>query len=203
MTAIPAITVHTDDPHFVLCLPCILQLEGGNDDDKHDPGGRTSRGVTQREYNAYRRNKSLPARDVWLAEWPEIFDIYYISYWQPWCGKMWPGLNLMFFDETVNQGPTQAVRNVQKAINAFHDPGKMAALLRTVRLRSGIVKVDGHMGLITISMLNHVQGQKQFLEELYKVNLSFYRSLKLWWRYGKGWNSRAKIVYATARQLVS
>lgn len=199
---IPAITVHTDDPHFVLCLPCILELEGGNDDDPHDPGGRTSRGITQREYNSYRRNKHQPSRDVWLADWAEIFDIYYISYWQPWCSKLWPGLNLMFFDQSVNEGPVQATRNVQKAINAFHDPGKMAALFRSVGLRSGLVKVDGHMGIITLACLNNVQGHKTFLKDYYDVNMSFYRSLKLWWRYGKGWKNRARAVYSTARQLV-
>ena len=66
----------SDDARFDSCLPWILKMEGGNDDDPHDHGGRTSRGVIQREYDAYRREKGEATRDVWTASDAEIADIY-------------------------------------------------------------------------------------------------------------------------------
>jgi len=39
-------------------------FERGNDDDPQDPGGRTSRGIIQREYDKYSDRKGLPRRDV-------------------------------------------------------------------------------------------------------------------------------------------
>ena len=47
--------------NFDACVALVLASEGFNDDDPRDPGGRTSRGVTQREYDIWRRthNKLL------------------------------------------------------------------------------------------------------------------------------------------------
>lgn len=52
---------------FQKCLAVTLKFEGGNDDDPRDPGGRTSRGILQREYDRYRDARGLPRGDVWRA----------------------------------------------------------------------------------------------------------------------------------------
>jgi len=41
------------EANFAKALAWLRTSEGGNDDDPDDSGGRTSRGITQREYNAY------------------------------------------------------------------------------------------------------------------------------------------------------
>lgn len=52
---------------YAEALRRLLQHEGGNDDDPRDPGGRTSRGIIQREWNVWREtHPGLPA-DVWQA----------------------------------------------------------------------------------------------------------------------------------------
>jgi lysozyme family protein len=53
--------------NFSRCLTLVLASEGGNDDDPDDPGGRTSRGITQREYDAYRKTRRNLPSDVWKA----------------------------------------------------------------------------------------------------------------------------------------
>ena len=76
--------------NFQKCLQLILASEGGNVDDPDDPGGRTSRGVTQREYDAYRHAHPGLPEDVWFAPQSAVADIYDMSYWQPW-GPRFPG----------------------------------------------------------------------------------------------------------------
>lgn len=195
------ITIHTDDKQFVICLPTILALEGGNSDDPHDRGGRTSRGITQREYDAYRRLRGLSERDVFLAGWDEIEDIYYFSYWLPTCPKLWIGANLMFFDQAVNQGPAQAARNLQRAINNFIDPGITYQFLRLVGLRKSYLKVDGVVGMQTLAAMNRLKGSIIFLKIYYEQDLNFYHSLRQWIRYGRGWRNRALTVYRQAMAL--
>jgi hypothetical protein len=53
--------------NFNRCLKLVLVSEGGNDDDPDDAGGRPSRGITQREYDAYRKTHSGLPSDVWKA----------------------------------------------------------------------------------------------------------------------------------------
>lgn len=198
---IPPINVHTNDRQFVACLPKILELEGGNDDDPHDPGGRTSRGVTQREYDVYRKRKHLPVKDVWTADWNEIFDIYYEGYWLPWSPQLWPGLDQMYFDQAVNQGPVQAARNLQRAINDSHDPGWTAAALRAVGLRSAAVAVDGHLGPATLYAVSSVTSRLEFLKTYYHWDMTYYRRLRNWYYYGRGWAARAAAVYRRALEI--
>jgi Glycosyl hydrolase 108 len=43
-----------------------LAEEGGDSNDAHDPGGRTHKGIIQREYDRYRRQKGLPLQSDYL-----------------------------------------------------------------------------------------------------------------------------------------
>src|SRR5258705_8638798 len=67
--------------NFDACLKPLLEHEGGNDDDPQDPGGRTSRGIIQSEYDRYRARKGKPKRDVWTADDAEVDEIYQTEYW--------------------------------------------------------------------------------------------------------------------------
>jgi lysozyme family protein len=118
--------------NFNACLAPLLVSEGGNDDDPDDPGGRTSRGITQREYDAYRAaHQNLPS-DVWQAPQTAIEEIYDISYWQPWCPQFPDGVDYVFFDVSVLHGPGKAARWLQQTLG---------------------VQVDGHIGVITLARL--------------------------------------------------
>src|SRR5215475_4531591 len=83
-------------------------IEGGNDDDPQDPGGRTSRGIEQREYDAWNHLHGAPTGDVWTAPQHTIDAIFEHSYWQPYCDVLPLGIDLMYFDTAVNEGPHKA-----------------------------------------------------------------------------------------------
>lgn len=92
--------------NYPACYAITRQFEGGNDDDARDPGGRTSRGVIQREYDAYRDRRNLPRKDVWTATEAEIADIYRRNYWDAVDGDRWSaGPDLVVWDCAVNSGP--------------------------------------------------------------------------------------------------
>lgn len=109
------------DARFEICLPFILKEEGGNDDDPNDHGGRTSRGITQREDNAYDLAHGIPVHDVWKAPQSEIHDIYYDNYWLPRCPKLHPGVDLAYFNFAVNAGPGRAEQFLLKSVSDSPD----------------------------------------------------------------------------------
>lgn len=109
------------DQRFEECLPYILKYEGGNDDDPQDHGGRTSRGITQREYDKWRKAKDLPLSDVWKASTQEIHDIYYDGYWLPKCPHLNPGVDFIYFNIAVNAGPGRAEKALLASIGGPDD----------------------------------------------------------------------------------
>jgi hypothetical protein len=92
---------------FDVALRRVLEFEGGKVDDPNDKGGRTNRGITQRTYDGWRRDQSLPPRDVWELEDAELRAIYRNLYWWPAKDLTFP-LNLVVFDSAVLFGPSRA-----------------------------------------------------------------------------------------------
>src|SRR5947207_1099631 len=111
----------------------VRRSEGGNDDDPRDPGGRTSRGVTQREYNIWRRTHPGLPSDVWKAPESAVEAIYKLQYWDPWCDNLPVGIDCEVFDMNVLQGPAESAATLQRAINKPD------------------VVVDGHIGMLTLA----------------------------------------------------
>lgn len=90
---------------FKKCLKFVLQWEGGFVNDKDDKGGATNKGITQRTYNSYRKNKGKAVRSVACISDDEVEDIYYSMYWIPaGCDKMNPKFAALCFDTAVNMG---------------------------------------------------------------------------------------------------
>lgn len=178
--------LHTHDEgapstnRYPLCLPFILQAEGGNDDDPNDPGGRTSRGIIQREYNAYRAAKGEPTRDVWTATDAEVSDIYEHKYWLPLCPTMPAGVDLIYFDVAVNAGPGQAAKQLQRALG---------------------VTADGAIGPITLAALK-AANPADLIPKFSDVRRGFYRALAQFPRYGRGWLARVDMIEAAAKKMV-
>jgi lysozyme family protein len=166
--------------NFHKCLQLVLVSEGGNDDDPDDPGGRTSRGITQREYDAYRKSHPGLPDDVWHAPQSAITDIYDISYWQPWCPQFPDGVDYVFFDVSVLSGPGRAARWLQTALG---------------------VEVDGHIGVITLTALKSAK-PKDVIVKMSGLRTANYNDLvadnpKLK-KYLKGWLARTNRVQTDA-----
>ena len=115
--------------NFTKSLAFVLKDEGGNDDDPDDPGGRTSRGITQREYDAWRKERGLPTLDVWAAPQTDIEGIYKTEYWDPSCDAFPTGLDYLYFDMAVNAGPYRAAVLLQRALG-INDVGRIGPVTR-------------------------------------------------------------------------
>lgn len=165
--------------NFQASLAAVLKSEGGNDDDPSDHGGRTSRGITQREYNAWCLEKERAAGDVWKAQQADIEAIYYEEYWQPWCDLIPLGTDYMFFDMCVNSGPHEAILLIQRALG---------------------VTDDGRIGPVTREAIRSANPAKLLLAFTAKKE-AFYRSLHQP-KYLRGWLNRDKEVLSTALAMV-
>jgi lysozyme family protein len=171
----------TDDvvDRFEICLPYTLKEEGGNNDDPDDPGGRTSRGIIQREYNAYRRLIGKPSKDVWTASDAEVHEIYRLQYWMPHCPLMPAGIDYLAFDMNVNMGPYEATLLLQRGLG---------------------VRDDGHIGIVTMDAIAHANVIR-LIGAVSDQKVVFYRKLPKFWKYGNGWLNRVKDVEAIAGKM--
>jgi len=170
--------------NFKKSLTLIRIVEGGNDDDKDDPGGRTSRGIIQREWDAYRTlhpEKNLP-QDVWEAPDWAINDIYWLSYWLPWSETDWfkTGVDYSYADMKVHHGGYWATRILQRALG---------------------VKDDGCIGIVTKTAL--LKADSETLIKAIHTRRAAYMA-KLYWfkKFGKGWISRNDFVERRALKML-
>jgi lysozyme family protein len=168
--------------NFPKALAFVLRddVEGGNDDDHRDPGGRTSRGIEQREWNAYCKVCGLPESDVWKASQDYIADIYHTYYWLPYGPTLAPGIDLSFFDEHVNAGLHEAAVILQRVAK---------------------VTVDGHIGVITMAALRDVD-PRDFINSYALERERVYRQMKGFSTYGHGWLHRVELCRKASLALI-
>ena len=165
--------------NFSKSLAFVLKDEGGNDDDPADHGGRTSRGITQREYTAWLGEQALPDKDVWAATQAEIEAIYHEEYWEPFCDLFPSGIDYLYFDMAVNAGPHRAAVLLQRAL--------------------GVVD-DGRIGPVTREAVANIDA-KNLIVDYTAAKRNFYISLHQP-RFTKGWLNRCNNVQANAISML-
>lgn len=172
------------EANFKQSLAWVRESEGGNDDDPDDSGGRTSRGITQREYDAYIRIAGLPHGDVWKAPDQVIDDIYHKSYWNPYCPTMPPGVDYMLFDDGVLSGPMTAIMTLQRALK---------------------VAPDGHIGVITSEALINAD-HETLVKAIAQARLDRYEGIihrrPKDAKFRKGWRNRVMFAEKNALTLL-
>jgi lysozyme family protein len=166
--------------NYPACLKAVLREEGGNDDDPHDPGGRTSRGITQRVYDAYREQKARPHRDVYQMDNDELKDIYKFQYWNEVNGDYLPtGIDLCMFDFAVNSGPRRAAREMQQVLG---------------------VQSDGTVGNLTLQSFTKYD-INEIIDKYKDHRMAFLKSLSTWSYFGGGWKKRVDRITALAHAM--
>jgi lysozyme family protein len=166
--------------NFQASLKLVLQSEGGNDDDPADHGGRTSRGITQREYDAWRNENNLPPLDVWQAPQTDIDTIYHNEYWNPYCDVLPLGVDYLFFNNSVLDGPHRATVILQQALG---------------------VTADGRMGPITRQAAMNAVATTTIVKAS-AFSIDFYKGLHQP-RFLKGWLNRVSFVEKNALSMLS
>lgn len=173
------------DATWPKALAWVRQDEGGNDDDPADSGGRTSRGITQREYTAYCKLHHISANaDVWKAPDPIVDMIYDDEYWKPYCPSLPAGVDYLFFDFNVNAGPHRAIITLQQAVNVDAD-GRVGPITRLA-----VINAD-RIQLIT----RYTAAKKNFYTRLAQAVPKDRKFLA-------GWLSRADRVEVRAKSLI-
>lgn len=165
--------------NFALALARVLVHEGGKGDDPRDPGGRTNAGITHIDYDAYRKRKELPLRDVWDMEDNERDEIYRTRYWDAVLGDELPsGLDYTVFDGAVNSGVAQSVKWLQRAL--------------------GNIPVDGHIGAVTLAAVVSFADVQGVIKTALQARRVFLENLRTFSIFGKGWIKRVNDVEVAA-----
>jgi lysozyme family protein len=180
LPSVPPVPLVPAIDHFPECVRLLLVHEGGNDDDPRDPGGRTSRGITQREYDTWRHaHAGLPA-DVWQAPQATVLDIYRAKYWNAMrCDDLPAGIDYCVFDYGVNSGLGRAIPLLQKTLG---------------------VAVDGSMGPLTIAAARGTD-PVAFINRYQDARLTFLHGLSTWSVFGRGWGTRVADVRRDALKM--
>lgn len=142
----------------------LIGHEGGYSNHPDDPGAETMYGVTAKVARA--NGYSGEMIDLPLAT---AKDIYRKSYWDTVRAEELPeAVRFDVFDASVNSGPGQAIRFLQRATG---------------------VADDGRIGPLTIRAVKAMD--PQLLDKrLNGYRLRFMAELKTWPSFGRGWASR-------------
>lgn len=173
---------------FDRALAHVLAMEGGFDDDKHDPGGPTNFGITLGVFASWRKialtaaNRKGLIRDLKAIEPATVREIYRRRYWDTaHCAELPPPVALMHFDAAVNHGVGTAIRFLQEAAGA---------------------DVDGEIGLATRAAIAKAP-IIQTLETYAAIRTRRYRALPHFWRFGRGWLRRVDATLERARAEIT
>ena len=166
---------------FEACLPVILASEGGYVDDPADPGGATNLGVTRATLSGWLGRPATVAEVEALTP-AHVAPIYRTDYWNPaHAGDCPPGVDLMVFDEAVNQGVGRALSSLQSALG---------------------LTSDGAFGRATQAALAAADPGR--LIHAIAANREFhYRALPTFPRFGRGWLARLHRTTAVAFDMIA
>ena len=106
---------------FAACAPVTLASEGGY---VVDDGGPTNHGVTIPMWAAYKRvpPSAISAADIQALTIADVMPFYEVEFYNPaHCPDCPAGLDLMVFDEAVNEGQGHAIRHLQAAVGVAAD----------------------------------------------------------------------------------
>lgn len=142
----------------------LIGHEGGYSNNPDDPGGETMYGVTARVARA--NGYDGPMRDLPLSK---AKSIYRSLYWDTVRAEELPdAVRFDVFDASVNSGPGQAIRFLQRATGSTD---------------------DGRLGPLTMRAVKAMD--PQLLDKrLNGYRLRFMSDLKTWPTFGRGWAAR-------------
>jgi len=163
--------------NFKACLDLVLKSEGGWVNNSQDPGGETNFGVTKRVWEEY---VGHPVESLKKLTKEEVAPLYELKYWRPCYGEiLFRGLDLLSFSMGVNAGPGRSVKLLQQSI--------------------GLVP-DGIIGPKTRELIS-ASNSATLITKFSEVRREYYRALKTFPIFGKGWLSRVDHEETEALQM--
>ena len=169
-----------NESNFSRCIGPILEAEGGFIDHPDDPGGATNMGITFNTLKAWRRPDEITVDDVRNLTEDEAKQIYHANYWNALsCDELPDGVDLVVFDFGVNAGPGRSAKTLQRVVG---------------------VKDDGVIGPITLAAVAAVDPM-HIIRRFGELRMEFYRGLRIFETFGRGWTRRVQKTEAQALAL--
>ena len=163
---------------FKECLDLVLKSEGGWVNNPKDPGGETNLGVTKAIWEEW---VGHPVESLKNLTKDQVAPLYEQKYWRPCYGEVLPrGLDFIVFSMGVNAGPGRAVKLLQSSIGCVPD-GVIGPRTR---------------GLIRDSDITTL------VAKFSKARREYYRSLKTFPIFGKGWLTRVDREESEALNMI-
>lgn len=166
------------------CLGLILYHEGGYVNHPKDPGGETNKGVTKRVYENWCAEQDLFQKDMKDLKISDVAPIYKEKYWDRCkCDSLPDGVDLCVFDFGVNAGTGRGARFLQKCVGAI---------------------ADGAIGPNTLRQVDEwvaMRGEEDLIVEYSERRRNYYKRLKTFSTFGKGWLRRVEETELEALKL--
>jgi lysozyme family protein len=155
--------------NFKECLALVLKSEGGWTGPtglKGDPGGETNLGVTKRVWEEWVGHPVETMKNLTEAD---VAPLYEQKYWRPCYGEVLPrGLDYLCFSFGVNAGCGRSVKLLQQSLGLVSD---------------GVIGPKVMQKLRESNIADVIKGFSESRRE-------YYKSLKTFPIFGKGWLSR-------------
>jgi lysozyme family protein len=166
---------------FKECLDLVLKAEGGWTGPKGlqgDPGGETNLGVTKRVWEEW---VGHPVESLKNLTKDQVAPLYEQRFWRPCYGEVLPrGLDLIVFSMGVNAGPGRAVKLLQSSIGCVP---------------------DGVIGPKTRELICD-SDTTTLIAKFSEARREYYRTLKTFPIFGKGWLNRVDKEESEALNMV-
>ena len=165
--------------NFRDCLELVLKHEGGYVNHPSDPGGMTNLGVTKKVWEDW-VGHPVTEKDMRELTPALVGPMYEMKYWRTsYCEKLPRGLDLLVFSMAVNAGSGRSVKLLQDAI--------------------GVV-ADGVIGPKTMAKINEANVEA-LIDKFSEARTAFYKGLKTFPVFGKGWLNRTNTERLEALQM--
>jgi lysozyme family protein len=152
--------------NFKECLDLVLKSEGGWVNNPSDPGGETNLGVTKSVWEEYVGHPVTTMKNLTPAD---VAPMYEQKYWRPCYGEVLPrGLDFVVFSMGVNAGPGRSVKLLQSSIGCVP---------------------DGVIGPKTRELIS-TSNSATLIAKFSESRREYYRALKTFPIFGKGWLAR-------------
>ena len=152
--------------NFKECLDLVLKSEGGWVNHPSDPGGETNLGVTKRVWEEY---VGHPVESLKKLTKEDVAPLYEQKYWRPCYGEVLPrGLDFVVFSMGINAGTGRSIKLLQLSIGCVP---------------------DGVIGPTTRGLISD-SNSATLIAKFSESRREYYRSLKNFPIFGKGWLSR-------------
>ena len=165
--------------NFKECLDIVLKSEGGFVNHPSDPGGMTNLGVTKKVWEDFVGHPVSEA-DMRALTPEKVAPMYEQKYWRPCYGEVLPrGLNFLVFSMGVNAGTGRSVKLLQSSLGCV---------------------ADGVIGPRTRELISS-SNVSELIAKFSEARREFYRSLKTFPVFGKGWLARVDKEEQEALQM--